>query len=114
MLAPLLDRMVTQHVSQRFTASEALDFLEKFYYALPLDKLNVPVAEPHSRYLPHHVDRWKGLPEEFVRTWSHHRVSGPSLSVRLLRFICSCHIGAIIVRSMRRLKKILLSVLQQD
>jgi hypothetical protein len=114
MLAPLLDRMVTQDVSQRFTASEALDFLEKFYYALPLDKLHAAVAEPDSPDIPHNVDRWKGLPDEFVRTWSHHRALGPSWSVRVLRFICSYRIGEIMVRSVRRLKNFLLSLVQRD
>ncbi|KAK0448109.1 hypothetical protein EV421DRAFT_1672771, partial [Armillaria borealis] len=70
MLAPLLDKMVTRTVSNRFTASEALQFLEDF---LPGVQLDTPV--PSDALTEHYeqCDRWKDLLAEFIQRWSAYR-----------------------------------------
>ncbi|PBK65557.1 hypothetical protein ARMSODRAFT_851426, partial [Armillaria solidipes] len=66
MLAPLLDKMVTRTISNRFTASEALQFFEDL---LP-DTL-VPSDALTEHY--EQCDRWKDLLAEFIQRWSAYR-----------------------------------------
>ncbi|KAK0490301.1 kinase-like domain-containing protein [Armillaria novae-zelandiae] len=70
MLAPLLDKMVTRTVSNRFTASEALAFLDDF---LPSVHLGTPVPTDFLAGYYEQYDRWKDLPPEFIQRWSSYR-----------------------------------------
>ncbi|KAK0490300.1 kinase-like domain-containing protein, partial [Armillaria novae-zelandiae] len=67
MLAPLLDKMVTRTVSNRFTASEALTFLEDL---LPSVRLDTPVPSDSLTGDYEQYDRWKDLLPEFIQRWS--------------------------------------------
>ena len=103
MFAPLMDRMTTADLSCRFTASEALEFLEARASELTQEELEYFVPPPSQRYAPHdQVDRWKGLPDEFIKTWGHFREPKLSFQMRLLRKICDYDWGLIAVQLVRR------------
>ncbi|KAF8526725.1 kinase-like domain-containing protein, partial [Gautieria morchelliformis] len=74
MFAPLMDRMTTRDISRRFTASQALEFLESFASELTLEQLEFPAPPwkpgqpPYDKY-----DRWAGLPETFIKDWDNFR-----------------------------------------
>ncbi|KAK0231535.1 hypothetical protein IW262DRAFT_1454564 [Armillaria fumosa] len=63
MLAPMPDKMVTRTVSNHFTASEALAFLEDF---LPSVHLDTPVPSDSLTGDYEQYDKWKDLPAEFI------------------------------------------------
>ncbi|KAK0198011.1 hypothetical protein F5146DRAFT_1130955 [Armillaria mellea] len=67
MLAPLLDEMITRTVSRRFTASEALQFLEEL---LPGVQLDTPVPSEWSNRHYEKYNRWNDLSAEFTQKWS--------------------------------------------
>ncbi|KIY46505.1 hypothetical protein FISHEDRAFT_75531 [Fistulina hepatica ATCC 64428] len=97
MLAPLIDSMVTDDLSRRFTASEALQFFEQTVDSVPVENLDVRVCYPlpfegSVRYLSPELvywDRWVGLPPDFVAKWSAYRVQKPNVLTRMLRWFCS-------------------------
>ena len=103
MFAPLMDRMTTADLSRRFTAGEALKFLEARASELTLEELEhfVPPL-PQGSFLYEQVDRWKGLPDEFIKTWGHFREPRQSFQMRLLRKICDHDWGLIAVQLVRR------------
>ena len=105
MFAPLMDRMITADLSRRFTASEALDFLEGFASKMTEEELEhyVPPRSPCSVGYEN-VDRWKGLSEEFIKTWGHFREPKPSFQIRLLRRICDREWGLAAVQWARRIR----------
>ncbi|KAF8072163.1 kinase-like domain-containing protein [Lyophyllum atratum] len=87
MLAPFLDRLRTRIVSQRFTAAEALRFLEEEVY--PLTTREQLLASPRPR--PHdeeRVDPWEGLDPAFIKQWAAFREPPLPLSTMFMRFIC--------------------------
>ncbi|KIY46503.1 kinase-like protein, partial [Fistulina hepatica ATCC 64428] len=94
MLAPLIDGMVTDDLSRRFTASEALQFFEQTADSVPTGNLDIRVDFPFA-YEPApapdrvYSDRWVGLPPDFVAKWSAYRVQKPDLLTRVLRWFCS-------------------------
>jgi len=105
MLAPLLDRMITRDIRFRFTASEAVEFLKNLYSSLsPEDMqaspLQLPLSESHITY--ENFDRWRSLPENFVKDWAHYREHRPSRWIRFVRRICRSPGGYIAVQWMRR------------
>ncbi|KAF8526764.1 hypothetical protein JB92DRAFT_1071880 [Gautieria morchelliformis] len=93
MFAPLMDRMTTRDISRRFTASQALEFLESFASELTLEQLEFP-APPWNPTLPPYdkYDRWAGLPDTFIKDWDNFREPKPTFQIRLLRQICDCRI----------------------
>ena len=93
--------MITRDLSRRFTAPEALGFLESFASDLTQEQLQLP--EP-SQEVPNRVtyeqfDRWKGFTEEFIRNWGHFCEPKLSFQIRLLREICSYPWGYIAIRA---------------
>jgi len=90
MLAPFLDGMVTPDIEARFTAGEALTFLENFRSRLGAEMLaQRPIQRPNANLVPFgDWDRWAGLPDDFVRQWSAYRIPPPSYHLRLLRMVC--------------------------
>lgn len=106
MLAPLLDRMLARDPDARFTAAEALAFLDEFHDGYRADGgINVLQKWPLDR---DHVDRevvverWTGLPEEFVREWSRFREPPMSRTGRLLQAACEYDFISKLVRCARR------------
>ena len=103
MFAPLMDRMTTADLSRRFTAGEALKFLEAHGSELTQEELEYFVPPPpQGSFLYEQVDRWNGLPDEFIKTWGHFREPKQSFQIRLLRKICDHDWGLIAVQLVRR------------
>ena len=109
MLAPLLDKMVTWNIKERFTASEALGFFEDMYPQLTLEQLESrpPAAYPTKAYSDGWAvhDRWKDLPDDFVQQWSSSRTPKPPFMMRLLRWVCGYQWGHLTILWLRRLGK---------
>ena len=76
LLAPFLDRMITPDITQRFTAPQALSVLTEIASMLDQDLL---LTKPPRFIIPMNVwqriDRWYGLPEDFVK--KHAGAHGP-------------------------------------
>lgn len=107
MLAPLLDGMTTRYVNKRFTADQALAFLEDRYAEMTEDERSRETAEfnydihtsaPYEKY-----DRWAGLPADFVERWAHLKEPKLSLGTRTIRWVCRRPFSHKIVRNVRRL-----------
>ena len=105
MLAPLLDKMVTWNIEERFTASEALRFFEDMYPQLTLEQLESRPPEVYGTMAFvegwNVRDRWKDLPEDFVRRWSSFRTPKPPLMTRLLRRVCGYQWGHLTILWLR-------------
>ncbi|KIY46499.1 kinase-like protein, partial [Fistulina hepatica ATCC 64428] len=86
MLAPLIDSMVTDDLSRRFTASEALQFFESTVNSVPPENLDMRLWLPQEELV--YLDRWVDLPTDFVSKWSAYRVQKPSLWTRAPRWFC--------------------------
>lgn len=69
LLAPFLDRMITPHISSRYTASEALDAFTEIMRTLSQEFLRQTPAPPfvNIRGAWQNHDRWDGLPDDFVK-----------------------------------------------
>ncbi|KAG6819160.1 hypothetical protein H0H93_014774 [Arthromyces matolae] len=105
MLAPLLDKMTTWDVSQRFTAAEALTFLDEHVGPCTVSQDAMIWDIPRDSYPKMHgtFDRWKDLRPDFVQKWSAYRETPTPLHIRLLRKICEPNWGYWLVRLFRRL-----------
>ena len=109
MLAPLLDGMLTPDIKKRFTAAEALSFLETLLSQLDSKTLaQQPIAQ--SLVAWKHWDRWEGLPDEFVRQWDAYRIPQPSFQTRLLRKVCEYELGWLLVAFLRKMVRRLRAV----
>ncbi|KAF8490577.1 hypothetical protein JB92DRAFT_1304338 [Gautieria morchelliformis] len=87
--APLMDRMTTRDISRRFTASQALEFLERFASELTQEQLEFPALPRDPSYPPYEsYDRWTGLSDTFIKDWGHFREPKLTFQFRLLRRIC--------------------------
>lgn len=102
MLAPLMDGMITRDIKARFTAAEALAFLESFRVNLDPEVLTRRPTEA-SNTLWNCWDRWAGLPKDFVDQWSADRDPPPTYSFRLLQKICGYDFGW---RTVTRLREV--------
>ncbi|KAF5317565.1 hypothetical protein D9619_013218 [Psilocybe cf. subviscida] len=89
MLAPFLDRMITRNIGKRFTALQALEFLNNIIASAAETQLSIqededPSARKTGNYEVH--DRWKGLPKDFQEKWDAYREPmGIPFSWKLLR-----------------------------
>ena len=86
--------MVTPHVTDRFTAQEALSFLEEAQSEMTQDQLAEGAARrvqgrgPTIRY--HEYDRWSDIPASLIRKWGRHRKRPLSyFVVKVLLPLCS-------------------------
>ncbi|GJJ07973.1 hypothetical protein Clacol_002180 [Clathrus columnatus] len=110
-LAPFLDRLITDRLELRFTAKEALQFFEKMHATLTPEQLSLeaPIytlpGYPH--WEPEKYNRWEGLPDEFVQEWARFRAPIPSFHTKLLRRICRTNLGGALVVYIRRFFKFL-------
>lgn len=96
MLAPLLDGMVARDPVTRFTAAEALAFLDDFHMRYTADDKH-DILQQRPRELERLLearpkepeDRWAGLSDDFVRRWSGFRDPPVPWRVRLLMAACN-------------------------
>ncbi|KJA20119.1 hypothetical protein HYPSUDRAFT_110385, partial [Hypholoma sublateritium FD-334 SS-4] len=65
--APLLDGMTTRCIARRFTATQALRFVDDIRRALTAAQL----GSPGRLYFAY--DRWAHLPRAFQAAWAGHR-----------------------------------------
>lgn len=94
--------MTAPVISNRFTAAEALRFVNLIIesssvedlQSTPLKQTIVPVTDLSSY--------WKSLPQEFVWQWRHFRQPPISLFTRLLRWVCRYETCWRIVYTVRR------------
>ncbi|PPQ82547.1 hypothetical protein CVT25_007156 [Psilocybe cyanescens] len=99
-LAPLLDMMTCWDLRRRFTASEALHFLEDRMAELSEVDLasKIILTKPRDPYKKYNeCDRWENLSPGFVERWQAYREKPLPLHVLLLRRICKTQRGALIV-----------------
>ena len=92
MLAPLFDKMTTDDVASRFTAREALEFLQEIDSKLT-DKQRDGRSRPKGGVKLEIGERWKTLPVSFVQEWSKFARRPPSPIVKFLRWICTYDYG---------------------
>lgn len=113
MLAPLLDKMLTWDIPNRFNASEALDFFEILYAQLTPEELAHPLPDPKNRqrrWKTH--DRWADLPAGFVKKWESFRIPEPPLATRILRKICERPWPHLAIVSIRRAVRMARNILK--
>lgn len=105
MLAPFLDRMIARDVNKRFTAAEALEFLNNIIQTSTEAQLSI-TQEPDS-FVGHYevYNRWNSLPIDFQEKWAAYREPvGIPLSWKLLRAIReSCWLPESLIPNIRRL-----------
>jgi len=104
MLAPLLDQMTTRDIGRRFTAQQAIKFLEEFSCGMSHEDLeqSPPPRTDLCNWMSYEeYDRWRYLPEDFLRNWGHLREPKPSSTIKLLRYICEFHWGRVVVQLIR-------------
>jgi hypothetical protein len=110
MLAPLLDMMITFDIRKRFTAVQALQFLEGIYASLTPTELAARYP-PLLRVPVELYDRWQHLSPEFVQQWSVYRASRQvSNTTKLLRWICEFRTGYSAVQWVRRTLRLFSSI----
>jgi hypothetical protein len=103
-----MDRLITSNLSERFTASEALQFFENMYSSVTDEQL---AAEAPSwlgiDWRSGVYDRWADLPVDFVEKWSSYRAPLPSLGARLMReiFLFCWPWGCRFLRTVRRVAR---------
>lgn len=88
MLAPLLDMMTTRTIARRFTAAQALRFVEDIRRPLTAAQLAMPhrgVGLPSGQYFEY--DRWQHLPREFQVAWTAYREPPEPASRKVLRAV---------------------------
>lgn len=89
MLAPLLAGMTLPDASRRLTAEQALQFYHHRRNELSPDDIHAPIPPSYmSYYKKDHKDPWEGLSEGFVRRWAMYHATPPSISTRVLRWLC--------------------------
>ncbi|KAF9003278.1 kinase-like domain-containing protein [Cyathus striatus] len=91
MLAPLLDKMVTRNIQDRFTACQALQFLEEMRAELTEQQLAAPIDMTVHNENYEVYDRWMGLSAEFTARWTEYREPPMPRSTKILRAVCSYH-----------------------
>ncbi|KAH9847133.1 hypothetical protein C2E23DRAFT_742365, partial [Lenzites betulinus] len=108
LLAPLLGKMTTHVVRDRFTAEEALAFLTEIRASLPPEIIDVLIEHDADFDCIMDPNRyWSQLPLEFQSRWKTHRRPLPVHWLpRLLRWICGTVTGYAMVARVRRCLKI--------
>ncbi|KIM38156.1 hypothetical protein M413DRAFT_447921 [Hebeloma cylindrosporum] len=78
LLAPLIDGMVTHHVPDRFTAQEALSFLDEAQLEMTPGQLEERPNLRESITVYDKFDRWSNVPPALVEKWGRYRERSPS------------------------------------
>ncbi|KAI8972195.1 hypothetical protein BD414DRAFT_387648, partial [Trametes punicea] len=99
LLAPLFDRMTTHLVSERFTASDAADFIDTAIGKWPDALLDVSVISSRNWQCCINPDLyWSRTPVDFLAKWSHYRMPGMSRTARILDSFSVLPVGWTILR----------------
>ncbi|KAG6809441.1 hypothetical protein H0H92_000251, partial [Tricholoma furcatifolium] len=86
MLAPLFDKMLTHDIPRRFTAEQALHFLEsEVYPRTSLAQLSLGAEDSSS---DSQRGRWEGLDPTFLDEWAAYRSPPLPWTTKFLRSIC--------------------------
>ena len=86
MLAPLFDMMTTRDIARRFTAAQALRFVEDIRRPLTAAQLATPHVDielTSKTYFEY--DRWQQLPYEFQAAWAAYREPPEPFSRKQIR-----------------------------
>ncbi|KAJ3506406.1 hypothetical protein NLJ89_g6886 [Agrocybe chaxingu] len=89
LLAPLLDGMTTRNISRRFTAEQALQFLETELGQLSDKHLEQEFFEATDVIEYDKYDRWHQLPSNFVQKWAVYKEPPLPATTRFLRWLYS-------------------------
>ncbi|KAF9553895.1 hypothetical protein CPC08DRAFT_697238 [Agrocybe pediades] len=87
-LAPFIDMLTTHKLRQRFTASEALAFLEDYCGSLSEEELKKPTPKHDPEYYRlayYEHDRWASVPPHLAKKWANYREPPLSWKTKLLR-----------------------------
>ena len=94
MLAPLLDMMTTRDIARRFTAAQALRFVEDIRRPLTAAQLATPhrLGTPYDlsrqrRKIYFEYDRWQHLPRAFQLAWAAYREPPEPTSRKIMRAV---------------------------
>ncbi|KAI0630185.1 hypothetical protein C8Q77DRAFT_1136808 [Trametes polyzona] len=101
LLAPLFDKMTTWNVKERFTASEAADFIERAFAALPADLLG-SAMDWESECCSDPDVYWSHIPPDVLARWAHYRTPQPPWPRPLLAKIAEFDLGWRLLRFVRR------------
>ncbi|KAH9477401.1 hypothetical protein JR316_0009614 [Psilocybe cubensis] len=85
LLAPLLDKMTTWDIINRFTASEALQFFEERLAEFPEQLLEVGIPEEMITGKYTTCNRWENIPCNVVEKWKCYKTPPVSWRLRILR-----------------------------
>ncbi|KAF9000487.1 hypothetical protein BDQ17DRAFT_1427171 [Cyathus striatus] len=91
MFAPLIDKMITRNIRDRFTAPEALQFFEQMQSQLTEAQLSTPFSDNEDSLTYETRDHWKGLPDDFVKQWAHYKAPPLPLFAKILRYLINPH-----------------------
>ncbi|KAI0355665.1 hypothetical protein OH77DRAFT_303712 [Trametes cingulata] len=102
LFAPLFDKMTTHVVHQRFTAKEALDFLDAVALQLPAHIGDTTLTlEVDWSCLAIVGKYWEWTPPDFQERWRYYATPSRSWSGRLVDWLCGLPIGWHVVRYVR-------------
>ncbi|KAI0645513.1 hypothetical protein C8Q79DRAFT_1119239 [Trametes meyenii] len=88
LLAPLFDMMTTHDLARRFTAGEALEFLDYAWSQVPESVRNAPLSLRASFYSRDRPDMyWSITPTGFEDQWSHYKTPPRSTTAYILSHI---------------------------
>jgi hypothetical protein len=82
LLAPLLDGMVTSHVGERFTAQEALTFLDEAQSEMTREQLDTYPSIRTQVIAFDECDRWSDIPPSLIEKWGRYRERPPPYFVK--------------------------------
>ncbi|KAI0363342.1 hypothetical protein BV20DRAFT_958483, partial [Pilatotrama ljubarskyi] len=107
LLAPLFDRMTTHILAERFTAEEALVFLDNITAQVSEDASSAPVilkvdwstCDDSGNY-------WYYTPPGFIELWSHYRTPQHGWSAHAVDALCTYQAGWSAVCYLRALLRI--------
>lgn len=93
LIVPFVDRMITGNLEERFTASEALKFVEDCILGGSAELLNQPLERWDGTQTipwdPDYYDKWVDLPADFVTKWGMYKAPKSSYRDLVLRRICT-------------------------
>jgi len=93
LLAPLMDQMVTSNIQRRFTAAEALAFVEDIQSQLTPLQNSHPLPTKGDPQIWFEIDKWTGLSDDFISKWSSFREDFYPPSKRILNWILQSETG---------------------
>lgn len=93
LIVPLVDKMITMNLKERFTAQEALEFVKKHILGGSTEILDRPLERKRTMktifWDPDQHDKWANLPAEFVAKWGMFKAPKAKYHDLVLRRICA-------------------------